>query len=161
MGRFSFRTKYKDPTKPVWPDPGAPRLIDDNGYVRVWTDGGYEYEHRLVAAIALGRPLSTDEHAHHEDEVRTNNDPGNLKVITALAHRRMHSGYSESGLHKLCSGCGDLLPADFDHFRKAWRASGEPGLSGLCIPCDRIRLREKAARYRRRMKGGQDATLRP
>ena len=58
---------------------------------------GWVAQHRLVAEQMLGRRLirSRDEGVaeavHHKDEVRTNNRPDNLEVMTRVAHRRRHA----------------------------------------------------------------------
>jgi hypothetical protein len=39
-----------------------------------------DFEHRIVMAEILGRPLSTDEVVHHVDGNRLNNDPSNLEL---------------------------------------------------------------------------------
>jgi hypothetical protein len=46
-------------------------------------------EHRLVMARHLGRPLHRDEHVHHRDGIRTNNDPDNLLVLDKKEHHRI------------------------------------------------------------------------
>lgn len=43
-------------------------------------------EHRLVAAQKIGRPLTKDEVVHHLDGNKTNNDPGNLEVVSKPQH---------------------------------------------------------------------------
>jgi hypothetical protein len=63
------------------------RYIDSEGYVRVLTDTGYQFEHRLVMAKKLGRPLKPGEIVHHIDEDRQNNSPRNLEL------------YSDRGTH--------------------------------------------------------------
>ena len=75
------------------------RCVTSNGYVLVRdVDGIYGKrdakvpEHRLVMAKKLGRPLSTNEHVHHIDLDKTNNDPSNLKIMTAAEHGAIHRG---------------------------------------------------------------------
>lgn len=64
--------------------------IDSDGYVCVRTGSGVRYEHSLVAEATLGRRLRKGEEVHHLDGCRMNNAPGNLRVMTRLAHRRLH-----------------------------------------------------------------------
>ena len=46
-------------------------------------------EHRLVMAEHLGRPLRSDEHIHHIDGNRTNNDVSNLMILDNSEHIRI------------------------------------------------------------------------
>jgi hypothetical protein len=49
------------------------------------------FEHRLVAAEALGRPLTQSEQVHHIDGSRDRNTPANLLVVSGSnAHREVH-----------------------------------------------------------------------
>lgn len=74
------------------------RTVASNGYVLVKDRDnpmadvrGYVYEHRLVKAREIGRPLLAREQVHHDDEVKTNNDPSNLMLCASVAdHRFRH-----------------------------------------------------------------------
>ena len=48
------------------------------------------YQHRIVMEKHLGRSLSTDEHIHHIDGDRVNNEIGNLLLTTNSEHRKLH-----------------------------------------------------------------------
>jgi hypothetical protein len=72
------------------------RRVDPEGYVRLgkaaipaedlWLYDGlrgkryYVFEHRLVMARVLNRPLRRNELVDHRDGVKTNNDPANLRI---------------------------------------------------------------------------------
>lgn len=49
------------------------------------------HEHRVVAEQELGRPLRSNEHVHHIDENKHNNDPSNLQVVDAKDHIKHHA----------------------------------------------------------------------
>lgn len=77
------------------------RVRDSHGYIlvrlyptdRFWNmaDGrGYVYEHRLVAARILGRPLTREEQVCRRDKnQRSNNDFTNLQFARDSAHRHL------------------------------------------------------------------------
>lgn len=51
---------------------------------------GYILEHRYVMSEFLGRPLSNEEHIHHKDENKLNNDIRNLEIISKSDHSKLH-----------------------------------------------------------------------
>ena len=51
---------------------------------------GYVWEHRLVMAKHLGRPLLRTEVVHHIDDVKTNNDISNLMLFKSQAEHIAH-----------------------------------------------------------------------
>jgi hypothetical protein len=67
---------------------------------------GRVYYHRHVASIARGRWLTSDEQVHHIDEVKLNNDPQNLQVLTSSEHAIIHKG---SILERQCLHCNTLF----------------------------------------------------
>jgi len=52
---------------------------------------GYILEHRFVAAQTLERPLKKGEIAHHEDESKDNNAPGNIIAMSNGEHTKLHN----------------------------------------------------------------------
>jgi len=52
----------------------------------------YEYLHRLVAGVKLGRALRAGEEVHHADGNRLNNHPHNLLVTDRAEHRAAEYG---------------------------------------------------------------------
>lgn len=61
------------------------------GYVRVYVDGKYVMQHRLVMEQALGRKLQKDEIVHHKDHDKENNSIENLELMSVREHTGMHS----------------------------------------------------------------------
>ena len=62
---------------------------------------GFVLQHRLVAEIALGRYLRSDEVVHHKDRNRRNNLPDNLQVMTNSEHTMLHAKEDD---HKIPMG---------------------------------------------------------
>lgn len=69
---------------------GAPFRIAANGYVMIMVNGIECYKHRVVTEEYLGRPLSSDEHVHHCDKDKTNNDIENLELMLHGTHACHH-----------------------------------------------------------------------
>lgn len=64
-----------------------------------------QHVHRVVAALALDRPLEPDEVVHHEDENKHNNDPINLIVFPHQSWHARHHKLNHCGLESCdCHG---------------------------------------------------------
>lgn len=70
---------------------GTRYIRSRDGYVVVKTGiRKWELEHRLIMERVLGRKLTTDEHVHHINGVKWDNDPRNLQVLSNAEHQRLH-----------------------------------------------------------------------
>lgn len=58
--------------------------------VPVVCGGCYVRRSRVLLAAELGRSLTLQEHAHHDDEDRNNDAIDNLKALSAADHNRHH-----------------------------------------------------------------------
>lgn len=89
--------KYRDQGGAKNPNWKGGRTKHAKGYVYAYAPrhprqhNGYVLEHILVAEQKIGRYLKPEEIVHHEDEVKDNNDPGNIKVLTRGEHTRYHN----------------------------------------------------------------------
>ena len=66
--------------------------IDTNGYVCSITTPGVR-EHREVMERYLQRPLTSEEHVHHIDFDKTNNQIENLYLFPTIHHHMLYHGY--------------------------------------------------------------------
>lgn len=62
------------------------KLPPDHRFFCMADSRGYVYEHRLVIAEKLGRPLRSDEQVHHRDGNKQNNSPENLEHTESHQH---------------------------------------------------------------------------
>jgi len=71
---------------------------DNYGYIWLWAEGhpnmsgeGYVKRARLVVEERLGRYLSRDELVHHINEIKNDDRPDNLEVMTRSEHTTHHN----------------------------------------------------------------------
>ena len=92
---FSIRKKMSDSHKkyvgelhPSWK--GERRKC--NGYIKLYIEKGkYILEHRIIMEKIIGRKLHRWELVHHINNVRDDNKPENLKIVTRSEHTDLHN----------------------------------------------------------------------
>lgn len=99
------------------------RRLTEKGYMRYAKDGKLRMEHRIVWEEAYGK-IEDGYFIHHIDFNKTNNDISNLQKVTALEHKRLHSGCRlvNGEWEKQCRVCGcyKLTTNDFWYFSRGW-----------------------------------------
>lgn len=71
------------------------RILKPNtksGYEVVHLDGKNVGVHRLVAEAWLnnGKPLTSDLHVHHNNNIKTDNRISNLRIVSRKRHQQLH-----------------------------------------------------------------------
>lgn len=91
------------------------RRINEQGYVEIYMpeyhhsrQNGYVKEHIYVAEQTLGRELKfykvgdpNNEVVHHINGIKTDNSPGNLLVLSAIDHIRMHNATTKEQIDEI------------------------------------------------------------
>lgn len=111
------------------------RYYDHHGYVRVCVGGKLVYEHRVVAAAALGRPLAPGEVVHHRNGIKDDNDPSNLEVKLWAAHSAHHAAARAALAPRppyMCPACGNAFSPRPAHVRCAAAKGAVPCCSRRC-----------------------------
>jgi hypothetical protein len=86
------------------------RYVRPDGYVQIKVGvRRVDLEHRVVMAVAIGRPLATDEHVHHMNGDRADNRLTNLQLLTNAEHQRLHDfgAVRRRRVSLICQQCGN------------------------------------------------------
>lgn len=95
LAKMSARQSQQPRGADSWAWKGG-RVIDAQGYVWIFAPdhpyvvNRYVLEHRLVMEQIIGRYLEPGEDVHHINEIKTDNRPENLELMTHSAHMSYH-----------------------------------------------------------------------
>lgn len=99
--------------------------LTSKGYLRFAKDkeGKLRFEHNIIWENHFGKiPLGMQ--IHHIDLDKANNNIDNLKLVTPLEHKRLHSGciLKESIFYKPCKICGQYKKCNKDnwYYSRGW-----------------------------------------
>lgn len=114
------------------------RQRTSHGYILLWTEEGYKYEHVIKAESALGKPLPSNAKVHHVDGDGRNNSNTNLVIcenqdyhkLIHIRTRVLRAG-GDPDMDKMCCMCQRPQPLDNFHRNK----SEYDGRNAMCKSC--------------------------
>ena len=90
-----YITRISGKNHPNWK---GGQITDVNGYILIWqpnhprsNSNGYVHRSHLIAEKMLGRYLYPEEITHHENEIRNDDRPENIKITTRGKHASFHN----------------------------------------------------------------------
>lgn len=118
------------------------------GYVRLRRGGRKRMEHDLVWEAAHG-PIPAGYQVHHRNENKSDNRLENLQLLSAVDHKRVHSGCElrDGVWWKPCRICKEFKPVTSEHWYFVATRGGHP--MSVCRKCQ-VQLSVDGKRKRRR-----------
>jgi len=129
---------------------GTKGTVTEYGYRRIRCTGGkFRFEHVIVWELHFG-PVPPGFEIHHVNGDKLDNRIENLKVLSRLEHKRIHSGCYRVGDRwlKRCTRCKWLRPVDTDFYVYP----GKGGVKSICRRCHINNVVEAKKRRRAKLK---------
>ncbi len=113
-------------------NPNGHGHITNKGHRRIWNtdEKRFVMEHRYIWEKHFGE-IPKGMQIHHIDENKLNNNISNLKLVSSLEHKRIHSGcYIKNSIwYKPCRRCGKHLELENNYYKR------KIGISSWCKKC--------------------------
>lgn len=111
------------------------RFKTNYGYVMIWVDGKYFFEHRVVMGQMIGRKLRRNERVHHKNHIKDDNRPENLELFEDN-RKHVSSRHRINMSNRVCIRCNNKNTSHDKNNRPIW-AHHDNGF--LCVKCNSLK----------------------
>ena len=109
--------RFQGDAHPRWK--GGFKNDKNNGYVYIWTSGGYVPYHRFLLEEYLERSLEPGEVSHHCNKKKDDNRIENIELVTHSEHNKIH--WPERGEKIIKANTGKVRTEETkQRMREAW-----------------------------------------
>lgn len=144
--RFARGHNFIGKNNPSW---NGGEYINNKGYVKVLApnhpfadEHGHVLKHRLVMEQYLGKYLKPEEHIHHKDGNKLNNDISNLELINRSKHSKITASTNPQCQKKdfsgtVCMECGTTETSKTKNGQPHWMLNPITKKPYVCERCYR------------------------
>ena len=104
--------------------------INEDGYVRVWTNGRLRMKHRLVYFLVYGKLPDPGNEIDHVNNIRHDNRPTNLREVSksvnnsGCANRKFGKRFTKETVKEICELLATTSMSDLDIAKKCGTSRG-------------------------------------